>query len=143
MESRVANALDKLEAQIQHNEGDLTTWLKWEKRHVFAGLAETGLCHPSVSTLRESIVHEATEKIGAGGSLRSLSEELEWWRTATVRPWRREDASRPPRKNQARSIGSAGARPAKRKDADWHYSQPILRKARLPYASKSLLFASA
>jgi putative hydrolase of HD superfamily len=63
MESRIANALDKLEAQIQHNEADLSTWLAWEKRRVFCGLLETGPCHPSLSTLTESIVQEAAEKI--------------------------------------------------------------------------------
>ncbi len=30
-EAKVANALDKLEAQVQHNEADLSTWLDIEK----------------------------------------------------------------------------------------------------------------
>ncbi|WP_345241431.1 HD domain-containing protein [Pontibacillus salipaludis] len=34
-EARVANALDKLEAQIQHNEADLSTWLDVEKDMTF------------------------------------------------------------------------------------------------------------
>lgn len=64
MEARIANALDKLEAQIQHNEADIRTWLDWEKRRAVDGFAETGNCHPSLSTLTESVVREATEKIG-------------------------------------------------------------------------------
>jgi len=34
-EAKVANALDKLEAQIQHNEADLETWLPIEKDMLF------------------------------------------------------------------------------------------------------------
>jgi putative hydrolase of HD superfamily len=64
LEARIANALDKLEAQIQHNEADIRTWLDWEKRRAADGFAETGNCHPSLSTLTESVVREATEKIG-------------------------------------------------------------------------------
>jgi putative hydrolases of HD superfamily len=66
LESRIANALDKLEAQIQHNEAALDTWVEWERQRVHSGLREVGLCHPSISSLTESIVREATEKIAAG-----------------------------------------------------------------------------
>ena len=34
-EDKVANALDKLEAQIQHNEADITTWLEVEHKMSF------------------------------------------------------------------------------------------------------------
>ncbi|MDX8342477.1 HD domain-containing protein [Rossellomorea sp. YZS02] len=34
-EAKVANALDKLEAQIQHNEADISTWLEIEHRMSF------------------------------------------------------------------------------------------------------------
>ncbi|MEI5906790.1 HD domain-containing protein [Bacillus spongiae] len=34
-EAKVANALDKLEAQIQHNEADISTWLEIEKEMTF------------------------------------------------------------------------------------------------------------
>jgi putative hydrolases of HD superfamily len=34
-ESKVANALDKLEAQIQHNEADISTWLEIEHKMSF------------------------------------------------------------------------------------------------------------
>jgi putative hydrolase of HD superfamily len=66
LESRIANALDKLEAQVQHNEAELSTWLEWEKNHVFRGFAEARRCHPSISALTESIVKEATEKLASG-----------------------------------------------------------------------------
>lgn len=63
-ESRIANALDKLEAQIQHNEADLTTWLEWEKNRVLEGLFDIRRSDPSVSTLTEAIVQEAQKKLG-------------------------------------------------------------------------------
>jgi putative hydrolase of HD superfamily len=34
-EAKVANALDKLEAQIQHNEADISTWLDIEKEMLY------------------------------------------------------------------------------------------------------------
>ncbi len=66
LESQIANALDKLEAQIQHNEASLSTWLDWEKRHVFAGFAKVGLCDRSISTMTEAIIEEARNKLNSG-----------------------------------------------------------------------------
>jgi len=65
-EAQIANALDKLEAQIQHNEADLSTWLQWEKDHVFRGFADVRHCNASISRLTESVIAEAAEKIASG-----------------------------------------------------------------------------
>lgn len=61
-EAKVANALDKLEAQIQHNEAPLATWLDVEK-----GLMHSLERHTSFDTfldeLRTEVVHETTRKL--------------------------------------------------------------------------------
>ncbi|WP_017185688.1 HD domain-containing protein [Alkalibacillus haloalkaliphilus] len=61
-EAKVANALDKLEAQIQHNEADIDTWLDIEyemsyllDRHVGFDVAMT--------TLKDLIEEEAEQKM--------------------------------------------------------------------------------
>lgn len=66
-ESKLAHALDKLEAQIQHNEADLATWLEWEKHRIFGGLDLVSSCNPTINSLKEIIVDEAKDKLRAAG----------------------------------------------------------------------------
>jgi putative hydrolase of HD superfamily len=65
-EAQVANALDKLEAQVQHNEAPLSTWLEWEKDYVLRGFTEVRLCNPSISAFTDSVITEAAEKLASG-----------------------------------------------------------------------------
>jgi putative hydrolases of HD superfamily len=65
-EAQVANALDKLEAQVQNNEAPLSTWLDWEKDYVFRGFTDLKLCGQSISTFTDSVISEATEKLASG-----------------------------------------------------------------------------
>ena len=65
-EARVANALDKLEVQLQHNHADLSTWEEIEydmsymmDRHV--------LFDPVLKELKDQIEAEAEEKMKAAG----------------------------------------------------------------------------
>lgn len=44
VESQFAHALDKLEAQIQHNEADISTWLDWEIERAFVWIKKS-LCN--------------------------------------------------------------------------------------------------
>jgi len=66
-EARVANALDKLEVQLQHNHADLSTWEEIEydmsymmDRHV--------LFDPVLKELKDQIEAEAEEKMKAAGA---------------------------------------------------------------------------
>jgi putative hydrolases of HD superfamily len=61
-EAKVANALDKLEAQLQHNEADVETWLEVEKEMVYL-LAPHTAFHPVLEELRKAIVTDAEVKL--------------------------------------------------------------------------------
>jgi putative hydrolases of HD superfamily len=65
-EAKIANALDKLEAQIQHNEGDLSTWLEIEQEMSF-NLGRHVEFDPVLETLKDLIQDEAEEKLVAAG----------------------------------------------------------------------------
>ncbi len=72
LESKVANALDKLEAQIQHNEASLSTWLDIEK-----GLMHFLDQHTSFDTfldeLRADVVQETAQKLASEEGAFTLS----------------------------------------------------------------------
>jgi len=61
-EAKVANALDKLEAQLQHNEASLETWLDIEKEMIYLLKSHTDF-HPVLEELRQVIVAEAEDKL--------------------------------------------------------------------------------
>jgi len=61
-EAKVANALDKLEAQLQHNEASIDTWLEVEREMVYLLKPHTEF-HPVLEDLRKMIVTEAEEKM--------------------------------------------------------------------------------
>ncbi|WP_369819888.1 HD family hydrolase [Terribacillus sp. 7520-G] len=61
-EAKVANALDKLEAQLQHNEASLDTWLDIEKEMIYLLKSHTDF-HPVLEELRQVIVAEAEDKL--------------------------------------------------------------------------------
>lgn len=66
IEARVANALDKLEAQIQHNEAPLATWLDAEKNLMLSLEAYTSF-DPFLDRIRSIVVDEAKVKIAGSG----------------------------------------------------------------------------
>ncbi|WP_175074332.1 HD family hydrolase [Terribacillus sp. AE2B 122] len=70
-EAKVANALDKLEAQLQHNEASMDTWLEIEKEMVYL-LKPHSEFHPVLDELRQVIVAEAEGKMEAHGSVQSV-----------------------------------------------------------------------
>lgn len=61
-EAKVANALDKLEAQIQHNEADLDTWLPIEHEMTFMLGKHTDF-DPVLTELKNLIENEGAEKL--------------------------------------------------------------------------------
>ncbi|SDC80015.1 putative hydrolases of HD superfamily [Terribacillus halophilus] len=65
-EAKVANALDKLEAQLQHNEASMDTWLEIEKEMIYLLKPHTEF-HPVLEELRQMIVAEAEDKLRANG----------------------------------------------------------------------------
>jgi putative hydrolases of HD superfamily len=65
-ESKVANALDKLEAQIQHNEADISTWLEIE--HQMSFLMDKHVeFEPILQQFKELIETEAEIKLRKAG----------------------------------------------------------------------------
>ena len=65
-EAKVANALDKLEAQIQHNEADINTWIDIEYKMSF--MLEKHTEFDSILTLFKNIIEEEAEiKIADAG----------------------------------------------------------------------------
>jgi len=66
MEAKVANALDKLEAQIQHNEADLSTWLDIEYDMSFQ-LQKHVQSTKILQELKDLIEQEAIHKIENAG----------------------------------------------------------------------------
>lgn len=66
-EAKVANALDKLEAQIQHNEADIATWLDIEKEMLFM-LDKHVNFNEFLTVLKNAIVEEGEHKLLQLGS---------------------------------------------------------------------------
>ncbi|MFD1737805.1 HD domain-containing protein [Bacillus salitolerans] len=65
-EAKVANALDKLEAQIQHNEADVSTWLEIEYEMSF--MMDKHVQFDSVlKKLKDMIEEEAEQKLRNAG----------------------------------------------------------------------------
>lgn len=61
-EAKVANALDKLEAQIQHNEADIATWLDIEKDMLYM-LQKHVDFNDFLTILKDVIVEEGAAKL--------------------------------------------------------------------------------
>lgn len=64
-ESQVANALDKLEALIQHNQADIKTWTKIEKTPQYSTEYANALCEfdETIKELRAIIREETSKKL--------------------------------------------------------------------------------
>lgn len=65
-EAKVANALDKLEAQIQHNEADISTWLEIEHKMSFMLDKHVGF-DETLQVLKDIIEEEADIKLNEAG----------------------------------------------------------------------------
>jgi putative hydrolases of HD superfamily len=65
-EAKIANALDKLEAQIQHNESDISTWLAVEHEMSF-NMSRHVEFEPVLTMLKDIIQDEAEEKLKMAG----------------------------------------------------------------------------
>jgi putative hydrolase of HD superfamily len=65
-EAKVANALDKLEAQIQHNEADINTWIPIEYKMTFM-LGKHTEFDPVLDYLRDMIEEEGKIKMEVSG----------------------------------------------------------------------------
>jgi putative hydrolases of HD superfamily len=65
-EAKVANALDKLEAQIQHNEADLSTWLDIEHKMSFMMDKHIGF-DQTLQLFKDIIEDEAEVKLKEAG----------------------------------------------------------------------------
>ena len=75
-EAKVANALDKLEAQIQHNEADISTWLDVEHKMSFMMGKHTDF-HPVLTMFKELIEEDAEMKLrNAGIDVERLKREV-------------------------------------------------------------------
>jgi putative hydrolase of HD superfamily len=73
-EAKIANALDKLEVQVQHNEADISTWIPVEYELIYSRRPYT-VFDPVLDELRLMIEHEAEEKLmNAGIALRRPEE---------------------------------------------------------------------
>ncbi|WP_026571567.1 MULTISPECIES: HD domain-containing protein [Sediminibacillus] len=65
-EAKVANALDKLEAQLQHNEADIATWLEVEYKMSFLLDQHTDF-DQTLTTFRHLVEQEAETKMTKAG----------------------------------------------------------------------------
>ncbi|PMS37291.1 putative hydrolase of HD superfamily [Trinickia symbiotica] len=74
LESKVANALDKLEAQIQHNEASLATWLDIEKGLMHL-LDQHTFFDTFLDELRNQVVQETTRKLASEGPATTFPED--------------------------------------------------------------------
>src|SRR6516225_7498871 len=65
-ESKVANALDKLEVQLQHNHADFSTWeaIEYDMSYM---MDKHVLFDPTLFELKTQIENQATEKMQANG----------------------------------------------------------------------------
>ena len=84
-EAQVANALDKLEAQIQHNEADLSTWLDIEKLRVFYKLEEIAEFDPFLKKFKLMIKSNSIDKLIKGGCDTSSLQQQALQYAMTVR----------------------------------------------------------
>ena len=63
-EAKVIKSLDKLEAQIQHNEADISTWTEWGKDRVTSGkLEEVSDSNAITKLLCDHVVDNAKNKL--------------------------------------------------------------------------------
>lgn len=65
LEARVYKALDGLEALIQHNESDISTWEPHEYDLQLTYCLDRVQCHPYLAALREEILQDSLRKIEA------------------------------------------------------------------------------
>ena len=65
-EAKVANALDKLEAQIQHNEADIDTWLPIEFDMLFMLDKHTDF-DPVMTAFKDLVVEDGISKLETSG----------------------------------------------------------------------------
>lgn len=65
-EAKVANAMDKLEVQLQHNHADLSTWEEIEYEMTYLITKHTDF-DETIDHLKELIVEEAEQKLSEGG----------------------------------------------------------------------------
>ncbi|WP_027634451.1 HD domain-containing protein [Clostridium hydrogeniformans] len=65
-EAKIANALDKLEVQVQHNEADFSTWIDIEHSLCFM-LGQYVEFEPALIELKDIIENEAKEKLKSNG----------------------------------------------------------------------------
>ncbi|RIJ42678.1 HD domain-containing protein [Pontibacter oryzae] len=65
-EARVANALDKLEVQLQHNHADMSTWIEIEQEFVFLMGRHTAF-DSCLTQFKELIEEMAVQKMEAAG----------------------------------------------------------------------------
>ncbi|PKR77603.1 HAD family hydrolase [Halalkalibacillus sediminis] len=73
-EAKVANALDKLEAQIQHNEADISTWKEIEYEMSFMMEKHVNF-EPTLRNLKDLIEADAEKKLlGAGIDLENIKK---------------------------------------------------------------------
>ena len=71
LEAKLANALDKLEAVIQHNDAALSTWTEIEyKLNLTYGQEKTSF-HPFLSELRRLVRQRTADKISSGNEGRN------------------------------------------------------------------------
>ncbi|MCY1041125.1 HD domain-containing protein [Corallococcus sp. bb12-1] len=77
-EARFAQSIDKIEAQLQHNEASLDTWLHVEKLRVFHKLDKYVAFDPAMLQFLGLIKQEAFDKMrDAGEDLESLRREAQ------------------------------------------------------------------
>ena len=65
-EAKIANALDKLEVQLQHNEADIATWEPIEYELIYSRRPFTDF-DTTIDRLREMIENDAEEKLSRSG----------------------------------------------------------------------------
>ena len=73
-ESKVANALDKLEVQLQHNHADISTWEEIEYDMSYM-IAKYALFDPALFELKTQIENQATEKMRSHGIDTDLAKQ--------------------------------------------------------------------
>ena len=66
LEARIVKALDRIEALLQHNEADLSTWLSLEYELNLTYGQKEAACSSYLLRLREAVRQETLEKIKAG-----------------------------------------------------------------------------
>ena len=74
-EAKLFKALDRLDAVIQHNEADLSTWLplEYDLQHTYG--VEDAAQFPYLKALREQVLRDTDEKIASGRTLKNNPEE--------------------------------------------------------------------